>query len=66
MRLAFLPGGWVFLRRPGIGQATEKEAAGAGRQHRYKDSYDGATSDSTGHYRFSTEEKGMQQILFRA
>ncbi len=28
-----------------------------------KDSYDGATSDSTGHYRFTTEEKGVQQVV---
>ncbi|MBC7915052.1 MAG: carboxypeptidase-like regulatory domain-containing protein, partial [Pyrinomonadaceae bacterium] len=29
-----------------------------------KDSYDGGTSDSTGNYRFRTNEKGDQTLLF--
>lgn len=31
-----------------------------------KDTYDGATSDSTGHYHFSTEEKGKLTLVFSA
>src|SRR5580692_3008235 len=41
---------------------NKKKKAVAGASITLKDTYDGATSDSTGHYHFTTSEKGRQVL----
>jgi vitamin B12 transporter len=69
MRLLFLI--WmVFVHFLGYGQATisgkvkdNKGRPVAGASIAVKDTYDGATSDSTGSFKFHTSEKGRQTLL---
>ncbi|WP_207492143.1 TonB-dependent receptor [Aridibaculum aurantiacum] len=62
---------WFILLSAGVNAQVEisgwvKDAKGkgiAGASISIKDSYDGATSDSTGNYRFTTSEKGAVQLV---